>query len=342
MTFYPGPQIAVLLIICILLPTVGCDEGAVTEEKPTTNAQADAGKGFIAFVGAGPHNPLWPIIKNGAQRYKKNVGILEFRYFSPKGNSPQDQIELLNSLKDPQMRGLCIHIIDTKAVGYQLEQIYTRGVVIVSIINPAPEQIRAGHVAFDNEKIGRELARITVEALDGVGSIMMLHAGHDHPIYGPRLTAFTKALAGQTKIDIYAAINCDADSGEAREIIRKRSERFPRLSAWVSLDDWPLRETRNTKSLFTPGCKFITFGGTPAHWPLIRNGTSPAIVSAHYRFLGYKAAQFCETEVRHESRFKNYYSTPLRIIRSTNLDEYIRDWIYWSTGSYTKKGIVTE
>jgi hypothetical protein len=110
----------------------------------------------------------------------------------------------------------------------------------------------------------------------------------------------------------------------------------------VALDDWPLRETSQVESLFTPGCKFITFGGTPAHWPLIRNGTSPAIVSAHYRLLGYMTAQFCETEIRYKSRFKNNYNIPLRIIRLTNLDEYIRDWIYWSTGSYMKQEIVTE
>jgi len=318
---------------CLVL--AGCEQNIPTDQNNDASAKTKPNEGYIAFVSAGANNPMWPIIKTGAERYRKRIGALDFRYLSPKGHSPQDQIDLLESLQDPKMRGLCIHIIDVDAIRYLLQQLYTRGVVVVSIINPAPENIRSAHVGFDDEKIGEALALTTIEVLNDNGTIMVLHAGSDHPIYGPRLKAFENSLAFHHNIDVFAKINCKADPGRSRDIIRRRSKRFPRLSAWVSLHDWPIKNKREIESIIPLGCKFITFGGTPEQWPLVRNGTSPGIVAANYRFIGYRAAYFCETEVLHDSRFKNSYAAPLRIIRPTNLEEYIRDWGYWATGKYT-------
>ncbi|UCD29969.1 MAG: substrate-binding domain-containing protein [Planctomycetota bacterium] len=328
-----------LLMIGILTPTGGCEEGPVTQDTTTKNNQRGSDKGFIAFVGAGEKNPLWPILKTGSRRYTRYMGDIEFRYFSPKGHSPKDQIELLKTLEDPKMRGLCIQIIDPDAIRFILEKMFTRGITIVSMINPAPERIRVGHVGFNDENIGEAIAKATIEVLGGTGSIMVLHADTDHPTYGPRLTAFEKKLASHREIDIYAKINCHANPLEARDEIRRRSARYPRLSAWVALDDWPIREIQEVKTLFAPGCKFVTFGGLPSHWPLIRSGTSPVMVAAHYRNLGYEASRFCEMEIRHESHFKHIDHAQIRFIRPTNLNEYIDNWSYWSTGLYTKKEI---
>jgi len=125
---------------------------------------------------------------------------------------------------------------------------------------------------------------------------------------------------------------------QARSVIRERSKRFPRLSAWVSLADWPLQGLGLADDPLPAGCRFITFGGSPPHWPLIRNGTSPAIVAANYREMGAKAIQYCEVAIRNPTHFEERYAAPLRTIWSTNLDAYIKDWSSWiqrATGTET-------
>jgi len=316
--------------------------GACDDWPPGSSARGPyprirADLGFIAFVGAGEGDPLWPILKTSAQRYAHRLGEMEVRYLCPAGNSPQDQIDVLQSLNDPDMRGLCIQIINAKALTPIFDEMHNRGIRIVSMIRPAPERYRVAHVGFDEAAIGEALADVTAKVLDGAGSIMLLHAGYEHPIYGPRLIAFEKQLSWHREIEVYAKQDCQTDARRARRIIRERSQRFPRLSAWVALDDWPIRDLGLGEPTFWPGCKFITFGGTPAHWILLQRGTSPAIVAANYRDLGAKGVQFCEMAVLHPSRFTQRYAAPLRTVLPTNLEEYQRDWAYWSTGKFPQR-----
>ena len=105
-------------VVCFL----GCEETALPPgvKMPVASARLDSG--FIAFVGAGKNDPLWPILKTGAEHYVAMVGTTEVKYFCPKGDSAQDQIELLQSLHDPNMQGMCIHMADIDDISPVLDQ----------------------------------------------------------------------------------------------------------------------------------------------------------------------------------------------------------------------------
>jgi len=309
-----------------------CEDRHIPEEAKELASGLKRSPGFIAFVGAGPSDPVWPILKRGAEQYIENGGALEVRFFSPVGGSAQDQVDLLERLNDPDMRGLCIQIIDVDAIRPILHRMYNQGTLIVSMLNPAPDRICVAHVGFDDEAIGQALARLTVRTLGDSGSMMLLHAGPMDPVFGPRLRAFEREIAHHRQISVLAKLNCRKDPREARNLMRDRSSRYPRLSAWVALGDWPIRDVGRISSFMPPGCRFITFGGTPDHWLLIQKGISPGVVAANYRELGLKAAHYCESAILRPSQFKDKYTAPLRIVAAANLDQYIRDWTFWSSG----------
>src|SRR5690606_29281674 len=115
------------------------------------------------------------------------------------------------------------------------------------------------------------------------------------------------------------------NSVEARRVIRERMERYPRLDAWVWLDDWPLRDETDLDALIGPTCKVVTFGGYPGQWPLLRSGRLPVVVTADFSELGARAVQFCDTALREPSRFESRYHAPLRTVWSITLDAFIAD-----------------
>ncbi len=324
------------LIMYASLPwfaVAGCKENTVSD--PTTSAPADARAGFVAFIGAGRADPLWPILQAGAARYARDMKTREIRFLNPEVASPQAQINMLESLNDPLLRGVCVQLIDPEAVRPALENLNQRGVVVVSMIQPAPENLRVGHVGFDQTAVGQALAEATIEALDGAGDIMILHADPAHPVYGPRLDALEKALKLQLHIHVLARVNGQGNPRESRRIMAELSARYPRLSAWVTLDDWPLRNAGATDSFITPGCHLVTFGGGPPHWPLIENGTITTAVAAHGGDLGIYALIYCLSALSAPPRFETVYYAPLRIVRATNLHDYKRDWSYWLNGEFT-------
>ena len=319
------------LLAASLLLAAACEQRS-GDQADSIEALARQQLGFIAFVGAGANDPLWPILKAGAQRYLEQGATLGIRFFAPASDSAQDQINLVETLQDPQMRGLCIQIVDVGALMPVLNRLYNQGTLIVSMIQPAPERLRVGHVGFDNEAVGWAVAQLTARTLHDGGSIMLLHAGQENPVASARLRTFDEEIATHPEISVLARLDCQGDPREARRLIRERSARYPRLSAWVALDDWPVRDLGHIESIIPPGCRFITFGGTPAQWPLIRKGICPGVVAANYYDLGHQAAQLCESAILRPSRFKSNYTAPLRTVGSTNLDEYTRDWTFWSTG----------
>lgn len=312
----------------------GCDKpSAPTTAAATPDEKAMLpGKGFIAFVGAGPGDPLWPILKAGARRHVEQHARMRVEYLCPVSDSPESQVQLLSSLDDPQMRGLCVQISDTYAVAHVLHRLFNKGVRIVSMVKPAPERIRVAHVGFDEEAVGRELARHTSEAFKSGGSIMVLHAGDDDPADGPRRLAFMTEIKTHPQIDVFAELDCHGHPMEARAIIRERSVRYPRLSAWVALEDWPVQGVADVDKVLPPGQRLITFGGMPEHCLLLRKGLMPFMLAANYRDLGTEAARLCEWSISDPSLTSRTYFAPLRDVWASNLEVYERDWASWISG----------
>lgn len=331
--FHRHGSIACLLVLpaLILAMLPGCDNGPARSEASNAAARPDGG--FIAFVAAGRDDPLFPIIRASAQRAAGQLGGgRELRFYTPQGNTAQDQVNLLRTLNDPEMRGLCIHLAGTNAATPVVERMFTRGIRVVSLGQPLPSHVRFGHVGVDNEAVGRLIAEATLDHLGRGGTIMLLHADVEHPIYGPRLIAFRQAMRFQTDVDVFAEIDCMGNSREARRIIRDRSARFPRLSAWVALDDWPIHDLDSPAGLFGPDTSFITFGGLPRHWPLVESGRIPRLVVADYGEWGAQALRFCETAIREEQQVTpRSYAAPVRVIDAGSLDAYIDAWNGWSS-----------
>lgn len=354
---YPGARSATrrafvgLGLTAIALLACGCDEmptrpAAAASPSPPAfslwnlgarSSAPSAKSALVAFVGSGEGDPLWPVLKAGAERYADRVPAVRLRFVNPHERSADAQARALEALRDLDLRGLCIRVTDAEPLLPILREFHNRGVSIISMIQPIPREIRAGHVGLNDSEIGKTLAEVTMDALDGGGSIALLHAGHEHPIFGDRRIGFEQAIRMRSDIEVFTRKDCQADPGKAREMIRAYSKRFPRLSAWVALGNWPLQDGEAGDDLgIPPGCSFIPFGGTPEQWPLIEAGISNSLVAADYGELGYRAARFCEAGFRESSRFERRYEAPLRIVDRTNLDAYKRDWSNWCNGKPTE------
>lgn len=322
----------------LLLAALGAFvSSSACREDPQAKAELEAAEraalrrynGLIVFVGSCERDPLWPILKASAQRYDQEMCMLEVRYLCPRNESPQEQIDLLKSVAGNNLRGVCVQIDNPPAVERALRELYGQGVQIVSMIKPAPQDIRAAHVGFDDAEVGAALGRAVVEVVGGKGTIMLVHAGTKDPVYSQRLAGFSAEMDRNRDIEILAEIDCRMDAFDARKIIRERSERFPRLSCWVSLDDWPLRGLGLLDKPLPAGCRLVTFGAYPHQWPLIREGSLPIVVAGDYQEMGRQALEACEVAARNTTRLKPTHTASIRTVHPGNLDEFISDWSSW-------------
>lgn len=317
---------SVLLLTILPLFAGGCREPAADTAGEDPNAR----KGVIAFVGAGPNDELWPVLKAGAQRQLAAGATMRVQFLNPAGDAPLDQITLLKSLEQPDLRGVCVHLTEPQAVAPALRSLQLRGLAVVSMVQPAPLELRAGHVGLDESAMGRELARSAAAAVGSTGgTIMLLHAGADHRVYAVRYLAFLDQLKSERQLVLLGEFNCNADPHQAREIIRERSARYPRLSAWVAVADWAGGDRPGAQPLFPAGTKYITCGGFPSQWALVRDGVSPSLVAADYGEIGEHALRLCESAAREPAATNRLVQVAALPVTAVNLDAYIHRWEDW-------------
>lgn len=297
------------------------------------------GAGVIAFVGAGQNDPLWPILRAGAERFEREQGLVEVHYAAPPVVSPEQQIALIRSLINPSLRGVCVQVIDPNSLGPVLTQARQSGAQIVTIMRRV-ENIRVdGHVGYDQEAIGKALADATVRYLNSQGSIMILRDGGPDRAMRNRYESFMDVIKPVLGIERWAEAECEGDPLRARREIVSLSARFPRLSAWVSMAPWPLMgyslgsAPSTAPAVASPlpaGCTLITCGSEPWMWPYIESGLCPFVVGFNYADAGLKALQFCQAAIQAPGPGGREYGFPIRFVTPANLTDYKHDWAVWS------------
>ncbi|MGB9624572.1 MAG: sugar ABC transporter substrate-binding protein [Phycisphaerae bacterium] len=326
-------SIALLLATAFTVPALLC---GCRQEEPTRYRRIPKGAGFIAFVGAAEHDPLWPILRAGAERFERNQGLIEVRYVAPAVDSPDQQVALIRSLVGPSLRGLCVQVIDPAALEPVFDLARQNGARIVTMIRRTEYPYIDGHVGYDETAVGSALAEATIQYLRRQGAIAILHdAGGDRALRD-RYSAFTEAMKPAIGIERWAEIECGGNPVEVRRTMASFAARYPRLSAWVSIAPWPIMElspravTTAASSPLPPGCELITCGAEPWVWPFIESGICPLVVGFSYADAGLKALQFCQAATESSTIGGREYMIPIRIVTRGNLDEYRRDWAVWS------------
>lgn len=316
----PPLRIGALLALGLVLP--GCDP------PPPNPAPPVARRGFIAVVGAGQDDPFWPVLSGSALRCRPGLGELELRAAAPDNVSVNAQAQLIRQLQSEGLRGLCIQVIDPAGTEALLRRLSNEGVVVVTLMNPVSGSEPYFHCGVDQTRLGESMADLVAEVLDEKGTLAVLHADSALPHTLERHQAFSNRVRSYARLSVLREIDCGGDPSNAREIVKQCMERYPRLNAWVALDNWPLRGLGD-QPLLPPGCKLVTAGPNPAVWDTLADGRCHAMVGAAYDVIMRHAVERCATAIEGKMvRSRTFYADPYPIWSST-LHAYKLDWLAW-------------
>jgi ABC-type sugar transport system substrate-binding protein len=312
-----------------LLPGVLGLAVAACDEVPRQRYRLPEDAGFVAFVGAGENDPLWPILRAGAQRFDRHLGRYHVKYAAPVTPTPERQVELIRSMIGPRMRALCVHLLDREVAGPLFTEVRKNGGIVVTMVTETESDLVTGHCGYDEAEIGAALADATVRYLNDAGAVMVLYRAEGTAAQAARYKAFKEQIRF-SHVERWAELDCGGDAARARAIIRERSARYPRLGAWVSMEPWPF-QAWGTESGLPDGCRVITCGAGPTVWPRVASGACVAAVGSNYYDLGYMALQFAQNEIESPSPYPRRYTVPIRMVYPSNLDAYKKDWAFWAT-----------
>ena len=92
------------VISALVSAICGCEPGpAYSPARP---------RGYIAVVGAGRNDALWPVLRATAARFERTTASYHIRAVTPDAASPAGQAETIAQLPRDGLRGLCVHVFD--------------------------------------------------------------------------------------------------------------------------------------------------------------------------------------------------------------------------------------
>ncbi|NOX59121.1 MAG: sugar ABC transporter substrate-binding protein [Planctomycetes bacterium] len=312
------------LMALILMASIsgGCDE----PRRLSLDRKED---GFIAFVGNAKDDPVWQVLSATAQRYRAGTGGFDLKVLAADTATPSAQMRLLRELHDPRMRGLCIWPTDTLIMKDILLDLRTKGVPIVTMVTPILTREPFVHSGLDDFAIGRAMANAAFEAVKEKGTLAVLRDGSGLRHHADRYLGFAERARQRPSMTILTTLECMNNTFVGQRMVREYTERFPRLNAWVTIDDWPLRDLKPGEILLPKTCSLITYGPYPDYWPLVNGGTCYALVGAEYDKIAEHALEMCVTLARGEVlENKEFFAEPITLSKK-NLQEFRIQWFKW-------------
>lgn len=295
-------------------------------EESSQPLAVDASIGFIAFVGSHQDDPLWPTFRATAERYREGLTGFDLVTRAPKSRSVEEQIRILRELHSPEMRGLCIEPVDPQAIRELLCDLQTKGVAVVTMMQPMECEDPLPFSGVDELAVGRAIAEALREAVDGQGTVAILTSSKADRHLSDRILGFEERMRLETGLTVLKELDCAGDSSAGEAMVREYVERFPRLNAWAAMDNWPLRESDGERRLLPEGCQMVTTTPLPRYWPRLRDRTCAALIGARYDRIAESALRMCASVARSEPLQSTAYLAPSVTVTERNLSWFRKNW----------------
>lgn len=299
--------------------------------RPKSADEPRKGAGFIAVVGGGRADPLWPVLQAAALRFAELVPSPPVRALAPEAISPNLQLRMLGALRDDGMLGVCIQVLDAEAVAAELESLRADGVAVVTMMRRVDSQTPFLHSGIDPGAVGAALAEALADQLPQGGTLGVLH--HDgRDFFRLRHRGFQRRIATLPGLTVLRDLDCGGSPATAVELMRQVTERFPGIDGWAAMGTWPLDHPDDGRPLLPANCALVVPGPLADLGGEVSTGRCRAVVVADYSAIVTRALGMCRTVLEKEIVQVRTYEAPPRAVTRETLGAFQRDWASWAAG----------
>ncbi|MFQ5414515.1 MAG: sugar ABC transporter substrate-binding protein [Phycisphaerae bacterium] len=297
------------------------------EPSPQTRETRD----FIAVVGAGRTDPLWPALSATAARLRGRLGKYDLRIDAPPFVSVNAQLHLVRRLDREHAKALCIQVIDPPATRPLIESLRARGLAVVTMVRPVHAPDPFNHFGWSEQAIGKRMADALADALPAGGDVAVIvpSANGDDGL-NQRRAMLRRGLADHANLRVVYECAC-AQPDAARRHIADAPRRFPTLSAWAAIAPWPITGTTGDVAELRAAPLIVTAHPLPPTWPAFDAGVNIIAVAPAYEQIAPAAVHAAYAALLSANTTPGRVDVPLRVIDLKSYASFRRDWAHWAT-----------
>jgi ABC-type sugar transport system substrate-binding protein len=311
-------SLLVLMVGMLLATSAGCERAAPRADVEYT----------FALIGSNPDHPAWPIVQAGARRFATDHPSMHIIFEAPQRDTPAAQQAVIGRVRQQRLDAMAIWPVSGASLVGVIDDLVGRGVPVVTVGVDAVDSRRVGFVGWDQRRVGESLADLAGRQIRRGRTLMVLHADERSEHLAMRWQALQSAMSAQTRLKALMELDCQGSPAAARQWIAERMQRYPDLSGWISLEDWPLRGMDEPESLLPAGCVMITCHPGPAYWPLVAESEAGFVATDYFQW-GWRAMWIAYNVVRNVPLEAPDYYTPIEQITADNLPAWQQRWREW-------------
>lgn len=312
------PSVALFLT----LAPAGCEpEGAVRKPDRETH---------IVMIGEGKDEPSWPVICSGAAWFSVRFRKVTVETVAPETSSPRFQLEMLRDCSTRKVTVVCIFPTDPDAVRAAILDSVRSGTPVLTFGRDVEDSGRVSFSGPSEVELGVAAAaacRATMS--DPIKTVILLSSKAER--YARRARAFRKALQRTPRANLMREVVCEPSPRDAVRVVRAESRMYPRVGAWVFLDDWPLRGIDEVATLVPRRCRIVVCQGSPKYFDHLRNGDLYALVGYDLQEVVREVLFAAVQAASGENNSAPPFTAKPEIITRRNVDDHAARWAQWQT-----------
>lgn len=298
--------------------------GGCEPEPPDAPSKRDI---HIVIIGEGKDEPTWPVICSAAAWLTDHLGTVTVQPVAPETSSPRIQLDLLKECSFSRVSAVCILPLDPDSIRSEIEALVRSGTPVLTFGSDVEGSARVAFCGPSEVELGKAAAnacRATME--DPIKTVILLSSKADR--YARRSRSFKKALERTPRAELMREVICEPSPIDAVRVVRQEARMYPRVGAWVFLDDWPLRGLEAGDHLVPRRCRIVVCQGSPKYFEYLRSGELFSLIGYDLRETAREVLLAAVRAASGDETVPQFTAAP-EIITRRNVDAHAARWADW-------------
>ncbi len=190
------------------------------------------------FIGQNSVDPFWKEVQRGVSDAAAEFNVVA-EFCAPRFNNPEEELRYLDMAIIANVDGIVTHATGDNRSTELINQAYSKGIPVVTVENDNHNSNRHTFVGTNSFILGKEAARLIIEATAGSASIAIIVSGDyelDSTSHNIKINGFLSAVKGYPELRVVEVYTSKMGTLSAEEITQAIILNRPEIDAILTFN----------------------------------------------------------------------------------------------------------
>lgn len=280
------------------------------------------------FIAQNSVDPFWNEVMKGVQKSAEDNNVV-VEYNAPRFNNPEEELQFMNIAVISKVDGIITHVPGGIGFTGAIDKAYDKGIPVITVENDDSESKRYAFAGTNSFELGREAARLLIEATDANANVAVILNGdleQDAIEHNLKMNGFISTLKEYPNMKIVATYTSKMGILSAEEITQKIIDSGEGVNAIFTASS---ADTLGSAQLIVDRSRvgkivLVGYGNSEEILRYIDKEIIYGTVASDPYKMGYESVKAL-VDVKDKKSIPSFIDTQVKVITKKNLSSYRKD-----------------